>query len=58
MVYPDFINETERNIIDNYLNKGKKVDGFWELVQVLRNMDIRKMNKDRDLVRRFLVRAY
>ena len=58
MVYPDSINETERNIIDNYLNKGKKVDGFWELVQVLRNMDIRKMNKDRDLVRRFLVRAY
>ena len=57
MVYFWSINERERDIIENYLKKGKKGEGFWELVQLLQSIDVRKMSKDKDLVRRFLVRA-
>jgi hypothetical protein len=57
MVYFWSINERERDIIENYLEKGKKVEGFWELVQLLQSIDVRKMSKDKDLVRRFLVRV-
>jgi hypothetical protein len=58
MVYFWSINERERDIIENYLKKGKKVEGFWELVQLLQSIDVRKMSKDKDLVRRFLIRVY
>ena len=58
MVYFWSINERERDIIENYLEKGKKVEGFWELVQLLQSIDVRKMSKDKDLVRRFLIRVY
>jgi len=57
MVYFWSINDRERNIIENYVNKGKKVEGYWELVQLLQGIDVRNIGKDQDLVRRFLVRV-
>ena len=51
------ISDRDRYIIETYVNKGKKVEGFWELVQLLQSIDVKKISKDQDIVRRFLVRV-
>ncbi len=47
----------EREIINEYLTTGKKLDGFKVILHRAKNVDVKAVNSDLELIKKFLSKA-
>jgi len=56
MVRSYLLTERERAIIKSYLESDVMLEGFYELKHILANLDLGVIDRDRELIDRFLER--